>query len=230
MALLILFFLFFLPHPLLAVTENIKDTAILYDAGEPEASVGIYGDDFLEVGTLYENYRVIGFEPNAIIVRDQTVGEQEKWVKNGRLDSKIRQQAKYLFVSKQMRLIYQAQMNYVEKFKDHYAISLNELIDQGFLNDGFRKGEKQGYRFKIEKTGDTKRMAPHFVREPIFLATAEPLNPEKDHYYFSVDQLGLVRYADTKRQITWGPVWDYNEVNAKVPTRVIVHDDEDADS
>jgi hypothetical protein len=227
LALLIFLLTFLLPVQAFAAVENLKAVEVIYDPGNPEASVGIYGEDLLETGEIYEDYTVISFESNAIIVRDGLITEQEKWLKNGSIPEELERKARWLFIAKQMRAIHEAQIKYLEKFSDHYAPSLADLINQGLLTDGFIDDTKEGYRFEIKETGETKRMAPHYIRLPTFLAAAVPLDPEKDKLYFSVDQLGQIRYAHSKRQLTWGPVWDYNQVvNAKLPSRVITYDDE----
>jgi hypothetical protein len=204
----VLIFLMLLAAPAYAVSLPEQNVAIIFDPGNPNASVGIVGHEMLETGSLQEEYEVIGFEKNAIIVKEQDTGDMIKWLPQGKVDRKILSRARQWFIVKQMRAIYEAQMRYVEKAEDHYAPHLKHLIDHGFLADGYEKSKKQGYKFRVAETGLTPKTAA-VKREPTFFAVAEPLDPEKDPYYFSVDHLGQVRFAPALNILSWAPVWDY---------------------
>lgn len=196
---------------------------IIYDDGSPEASVGIAGNEILEVGSLYENYEVTAFEPAAIVLREQESEDYLIWHKEGTVSPRVLLHAQRLFLVKQLRLIYQAQQQYLEKYLDHYASDLRDLMDQGFLPQNFEKAEKLDYRFSIVQAGEAKRYTLQHRKEPLFWALAEPLKPRKSAYYFGVDQLGQVRYGRTRREVSWGPVWEYNQLNAVPSSDVIVH-------
>ena len=74
---------------------------------------------------------------------------------------------------------------------------------------GFENGQKQDYQFRIEKIGETGRRAPHYDRLPTFRAVAEPLDPETDRVFFSVDELGEVRCGSSLFHLLSAAIWDY---------------------
>ena len=209
MALLALLFFLFTGPQAWAAGFPAQSVAVIYDAGNPDASIGIVGGDFLELGSWYEDFEVVGFDTKNIIVKEQTSFDAIKWPAQGKITRQILARARERFVVKQLRAIYEAQMRYCEKYEDSaFAPSLNDLINQEFLPDGFKKSAKQNYSFAIVSTGQTPRMAA-YKRQPTFYAVAKPLDPEKDPYYFSVDHLGQVRFAASLNNAAWGPVWDY---------------------
>lgn len=223
----VLVFLFFVCIPLraeAALPEN-PPIDIIYDAGNPDASVGIIAEDVLEVGAFYDDYEIVAFEPEAIILKDEEAEDFLKWPKEGTVSSKALERGLRFFIVKQMRAIDAAQHLYLEKFHDGYAESISALIDQGFLPDGFQEDRKQNYTFRIIRAGLGKRRAIEAKRLPEFFAVAEPIHPEKDPWFFGVDQLGQVRYAKSLRGVTWGPVWEYNGLNEALPSTVITYED-----
>ena len=208
------------PHPSIAV---------IFDPGNPDASVGIVGQELLELGTLYENFEVIGFERQAIVVKELESQDAMQWPEGGEMEPKILFRARRLFMAKQMKAIYEAQLHYRDQFGDHFAPDLETLLNQGLLCNGFSaKGgepgaQKQNYRFYIAATGETPRLAL-LPREPTFFAVAEPLKPEEDPAYFSVDQLGQIRFASTLKALGWGPVWDYADRSGGPRSRVVSYE------
>ena len=54
---------------------------ILFDEANPEASVAIMKDAVLEEGDFYRNYRIISFEPAAVVVRENETEDTLKWLK-----------------------------------------------------------------------------------------------------------------------------------------------------
>lgn len=218
MALLSAFLFLAFPAPLLADVEPVYE--IFYDAAEPARSVGILGESIVEAGSLYQHFRIINFEPEAIVAQDLETEDTAKWLKEkGELDSKLYQRAWHLFIVKQMRGIYEAQIEHFHKFGE-YAASLEKLVQQGFLAGGFEDGKKQGYHFSIAEAGVSKKWALESQREPTFLAVAE-LQGQEQEFYFSVDQFGNVRYTPDRDQVKWGPVWDYADHSGGPGQRVI---------
>lgn len=210
---------FFLMNSCAARAENEHTLlAVLYDPGDPMKSVAILPDALLEAGSLYRNYRVISFEPDAVVLQEQVSGEHLKWVKEGEADENLVRRARNLFIVKQMKAVFEAQIAYLHHFGEGYAADLETLVRGGFLDDGFEDGRKQNYTFRIQQ------IRSEFSKEPSFLAVAEPLELEKKDYYFSVDQLGLVRYADTLVQASWGPVWEYGVPTAPLEKSLSVPD------
>ena len=207
---LLTFLIFLLASPQAwAATFPEESVEVIFDSGNADASIGIVGENFLELGSYYEDFEVVGFDAKNIIVKEQMSFDAIKWPVKGKIPPKIKARARQRFVAKQLRSIYEAQMRYCEKYEDSaFAPSVRDLINQEFLPDGFQKSKKQNYIFKIVSTGQTPRMAA-YKRQPTFYAVAEPLNPEEDPYYFSVDHLGLVRFAASLNNVAWGPVWDY---------------------
>lgn len=221
MGLLVFIFLSLLPFPAQASPADNPPIDIIYDAGNPEASVGIIGEEILEVGAFYEKYEVIAFEPEAIILKDEEAEDFLKWLKEGTVSARALIRGRRYFMVKQMRAIDEAQHLYLQKFHDQYAPDINTLIDQGFLPDGFQDAVKQYYTFRIVRADLGKRLAIEAKRLPEYFAVAEPVDREKDPWYFSVDQLGQVRYAKSLRHVAWGPVWEYNGLNEEMPSTVI---------
>ena len=211
-----------------AWAEAVPDQqiAVIFDPGNPQASVGIVGKDLLEQGDLYEDFEVIGFEAGAVIVKDLANQDSMKWPQQGEVDAKIFRKAQQLFIVKQLRAIHQAQISYLQRFPGHYAPDLNTLWDQELLAGGFENDAKMNYHFRIAATGQTGRLAPHFIREPTFYAVAEPMNldenPDKDSLYFSIDQLGQVRSAPSLTGVSSGPVWDYADHSSGPSQRQVV--------
>lgn len=237
-------FLFFLGGSGEAFGDSLpgQNVAVIFDGGNPDGSVGIVGQELLELGTVYENFEVIGFsggggsppaswragasggEPQAIVVKDLVSQDAIKWLEDGEIDPLILSRARRLFMAKQMRAIYEAQLRYRDLFGDHFAPDLKTLLDQGLLANGFSSGaQKQNYHFYIAETGQTPRLAL-WPREPTFVAVAEPLNPEEDPAYFSVDHLGQVRFAPSLNQLSWGPVWDYADRSGGPKSREVTYE------
>ena len=178
---------------------------VYYDLGDPEKSVGIVGEKILSVGDVYRDLRVMNFEPNAIIYQSMRDDSGLKWpMESGQaISEKIRRDALRTYIAGQMKAIFDAQVLYYEKFAEGFAPTLEELIHQGFLADGFKDWKKFGYFFEIVETKN------EFGKEPTFLAVASPDDEIQPNPFFSVDQLGLIRVSDTRSQVSWGPVWDY---------------------
>lgn len=211
MALLAFLLLFFASPQVWAGSLPEESVTVIFDAGNPDASIGVVGEDVLELGSYYEDFEVVGFDAKNIIVKEQMTFDAIKWPVQGKVPRKIRTRARERFVVKQLRAIYEAQMRYCEKFEDSaFAPSLRELINQEFLPDGFVESKKQNYLFEIVSVGRTPRMAA-YKRQPTFYAVAKPLNPAKTPYYFSVDHLGQIRFAASLNNVAWGPVWDYTD-------------------
>ena len=219
MALLVVFL--FLVFPVSAFAEAEPVYQIFYDAAEPARSVGILGENIVETGSIYEHFRVISFESAAIVVQDLQSTDTQKWLReeSEELDPELYQKARHLFIVKQMRSIYEAQMKYFHKFGE-YASRLEALVEQEFLAGGFEEEGKQGYHFSIAETGHSKNWALESQREPTFLAVAESQESDEE-FYFSVDQFGNVRYTLDKDQVKWGPVWDYADHSGGPSQRVL---------
>lgn len=196
---------------------------IIYDVGEPLQSVGVIGTQIVEAGDLYRDYEVLTFEPDAIILRSTRDHSGLKWPVDPRFSpgGKLAQRALRTFIVLQMKAIYKAQLSYIEKFPGRYADNLEALIHQGFLADGFESWQKHGYGFEISEVKE------EFGKDPTFLAVASPLEEMEGNLFFSVDQLGLVRMADTKTQAAWGPVWDYMDHSGGPKQKLIRTQDED---
>lgn len=205
MALLIILILFVASPSALAENLEYSILEVLYDRGNPDRSVGIVDQTLLHVGDFYVGCRVLAFEDNAIVFEHIPNEDFVKLVLRGKADEKLVRRARHLFVVKQMKAIYEAQVAYLSRFRDHYATDLESLMRQEVLADGFEAGAKQNYYFEVAET------QKEFGRDPTFLAVASPLSEIQPDLYFSVDQLGLVRYGDTRYQAPWGPAWEYTD-------------------
>lgn len=222
---LLIFWVFFLTFNASAFAEEGlpgQSVKIVFDGGNPDASVGIVGEELLELNSLYEEYEVVGFEEQTLIVKDRLSDDRLRWPQEGEIDEKVYARARQLFTAKQMRALYLAQLKYRDQFGDRFAPSLNALLDQGNLHNGFdAEAQKQNYRFAIVQTGQTRKFALQ-PREPTFYAIATPLNPETDPY-FSVDQLGQIRFAPSLNMLSYGPIWDYADKSAGLKGRQVVY-------
>ena len=118
---------------LAAAVEGNPPIEIIFDAGNPDASVGVIGEEVLEVGAWYENLQVIAFEPDAIILKEEEAEDTLKWLKEGAISTKALARARRFFVVKQLRAIDGAQHQYLAKFHDRYAADITTLINQGFF-------------------------------------------------------------------------------------------------
>lgn len=197
-------------------------TEVIYDGAEPDLSVAAIGGELYQLGDIYEDAQILNFYPNAIILKNLATSESVKCpVFEAPADTKLHQRALNLFISKQMKAIYEAQTVYNQRFGDSYAPKLDVLVEQGLLK-GFQNGIKVGYFFEIAETGKTKRLAI-FPGEASFKAMAAPMKPEEGALYFSVDQRGEVRYAENRFESSWGPVWEYNDPTA-VPIKKIIRE------
>ncbi len=207
MALLTLFFFFlWIPNLPAAEVETLPVT-LFYDTGNANESVAILGPEILELGSRFERYEVIGFEPKAIVLEDEQTSEGMKIREKGQLGEVIQKDARHLFIVKQLRAIFRAQQAYFAKYGDHFAKDIATLIREELLPDGFEPDFlKHGYRFQVASTES------EYGKDPDFLATAVPDESLQQELFFSVDGLGQVRYAETLAQIAWGPVWDYSPV------------------
>ncbi len=202
--------------------SNAPLTEVIFDGAEPDLSVAVIDGELYQLGDLYEDAQILGFYSQAVILKNLETSESVKCpVFETRPDAAVHQRALHLFISKQMKAIYEAQINYRHRFGDVYAEKIDTLVEQGFLK-GFSGGVKEGYSFQIVETGQTQRLAM-FPREATFRVLAEPLEPSEGSLYFTVNQLGEVRYAGTKFEASWGPVWDYNNPNA-VPDKDIIRE------
>lgn len=217
------FALWLMSAPLFAEPiSNAPLTEVIFDGAEPDLSVAVIDGELYQLGDLYEDAQLLGFYPQAIILKNLATSESVKCpVFETRPDAAIHQRALHLFVSKQMKAIYEAQVKYRHRFGDIYAPKIDTLVEQGLLK-GFNGGIKEGYSFQIIEIGQTKRLAM-FPREATFKALAEPLEPSEGSLYFSVDHLGEVRYGSTRFAALWGPVWDYNNPTA-VPDKEIIRE------
>lgn len=209
MALLVFLAVWFLPASLSWAQFKEPATVVIYfDSGEAEQSVAIFDETIIRVGDIYGPYRVKSFSPEAVVMESVETRATFRFYVQGEPDEETARLARHRFIAHQMKLIHEAQMEHRQKQEDRFAASLEELIEKGFLADGFENGHKQGYRFEMVSTGESGRRAPLYETEPLFLAAARPVSVENG-LYFSVDQLGQIRYGDTEFLATWGPVWDY---------------------
>ena len=184
-----------------------KLKAVLFDRGDSRNSVAVLEDAAVELEDFYKNYQVVGFEPDAVIFEETLSREGVKFVQSSpqEPDEVLLKRARHLFVVRQMKVIYAAQMEYFHQYHEGFAPDLETLIKYGLLLDGFENGIKQEYSFQILES------SAEYQKEPTFMAMAAPVPALEPDYFFSVDQLGLVRFADTSSQIRWAPVWDYME-------------------
>lgn len=189
--------------------EEFQALKVLYDRGDPVRSVVILENQVLQQGDLYGPYRLIGVDPDAIVLEDAASREFFKVVESGNIPEQTLRRARHQFIANQMKAIHQAQVDYQHFLGKGFAPDLETLIAEGVLADGFEPFyEKQGYVFRMAETRE------YYGKDPSFLAVAEPL--QEGELFFSVDQLGHVRTADTINQIRWGPVWGYLDRDAKV--------------
>ena len=166
----------------------------------------IVNDQVLQFGDLYKGFRLIGVDYNGAVLEEAASREFYKYLENGEPSEVVDRRAKYEFIVNQMKAIHQAQVDYQQTQGKGFAPDLETLISQSYLADGFESYyQKHGYVFRVVETKE------YYGKDPSFLAVAEPL--EEGDLYFSVDELGQVRTADTLAQIDWGPVWDYYEKN-----------------
>ncbi len=204
-----------------AGVSNYPLRDVVYDRSDPSLSVAVMGDEYLEMGSFYEDTQVTGFTPDAVVLHHFENDEAVKCLKQESLPPSTDQRrgAVQFFIAKQMKAIHQAQIAYWDKFGGVYAPDINTLVEQGFLK-GFENQRKQGYFFEIVRLGQTKGfvMAP---RESEFLAMASPENPEESDLFFSVNRLGEVRYGATRLEAEWGPVWDYSDLLTRPQQQVV---------
>ncbi len=199
-----------------AANEDLEPlNAVFYDSGDARRSVAVVGSTILQDDDYYRGYRVVTFTPDAVIFKRQEDGSGLNWPLNPEnLNPSIHKLARHYFIVGQLRAVHLAQLQYEQQFKNGYAADIETLIRHGYLADGFESGVKQDYYFQMADRPQ------EYGKEPTFLATASPVAAEED-YYFSVDQLGQVRYADTPSQMTWGPVWDYRHHSTNPASRSI---------
>ncbi|MBN1689307.1 MAG: hypothetical protein JW893_09410 [Candidatus Omnitrophica bacterium] len=205
MVVLILLFCLVFPSYVSAHPFEQNSLEVIYDRGDPDNSVGIVGETILEKEDYFEGYRVRAFEDNAIIFEDLRTLDSLKIVTKDEIEPKILQYAQNVFIAKQMKAIHEAQVQYVSQFRDAYADSLEELRKHGFLKNGFEQGVKQGYFFEIVEA--TKK----FNETPTYLAVASPVEEGEGKLFFAVDQLGEVRFGESRFQVPWGPAWNYKD-------------------
>lgn len=191
---------------------------VVYDGSNPDLSVAIMGDELLELGSIYENTKVIGFENGSVILHHFENDSAVKCLPSFAPSPKLYKVALELFVYKQMKAIYEAQRAYWDKFGNVYAEDIQTLVHQGFLK-GFENGRKKGYFFEIAETGQTRgfTMTP---REATFLAVATPETSDGE-LIFTVNRLGEVRTGMSKTESTWGPVWEYSDHLAEPRQEVV---------
>lgn len=224
MAILIVPLLLLLASPIAHASIKIEPAGeVIYDYGNAQQSVGVIGAQIVEAGDLYRDYHVLTFEPQAIVLRSSRDHSGLKWPvdPNFAPSPKLKSRALKTFIAVQMKAIHQAQMRYFEKFPKRYAPNLEELIRQGFLADGFEDWKKQGYQFEVAEVKE------EYGKDPTFLAVASPGEELEELPFFSVDHLGLVRMADTKTQVAWGPVWDYMDHSGGPPQKSFKASDEE---
>ncbi len=197
-------------------------TEVIYDGTEPDLSVAVIGGELYQLGDIYEDSQILNFYPQAIILKNLATSESVKCpVFESPADAKIHQRALHLFISKQMKSIYDAQVKYSHRFGNIHASKLDTLVEQGLLH-GFKNGIKEGYFFEVTETGLTKRLAL-FPRQATFKAMAAPVQPVEGSFYFSVNHLGEVRYAENRFEASWGVVWEYNDPTT-VPIKKIIRE------
>ena len=121
-------------------------------------------------------------------------------------DPKILQEARHLFIVKQLKRIWAAEQEYFHKYPEEYAQDFETLIKQGFLPEGvFEASRKYGYKLEFHPLSARQRQVPAFQ----ILASPDP-SIQPDHY-FSVGPLGLVRFGESEFSSLWGPSWDYSD-------------------
>ena len=211
-----LFLAFFLALPKVLIADQVKVEAIFFDPGNPSMSIGlIENNTLLEVGDYYEGYRVISFSPNSVVLHHTSTQNPIKWMVNEEDESEINEEAYRhgvsRFIVKQLDAIYRAQAMHLQTFRT-YAEDLESLIQQGFLLDGFRDHVKMNYEFSITQTGKTQYRHLSSQRRLTFRAIAKPI--DQKGYYFTVDELGEIRFAKDLDHLNWAPVWDYADHGA----------------
>ena len=194
---------------------------VLFDKASPSASVAIMKDAILQEGDFYRNCRVISFEPDAVVARENETEDTIKWLKSeGSKPRKgLRRKARCLFAVKQMKMIQAAQARYWEEFKKEFSPDLQTLVEQGFLPNGFSEWQKENYRYEMVRSGFKKKLAIDQKPEPYFSAIARPLR--KGDYYFTIDDLGTVRFSKNVSEISWAPVWDYSDQSGGPAKKII---------
>jgi hypothetical protein len=205
---LMLLAFFFCAHTYAAQVSEYPLRDVIYDGSNPDLSVAVMGDELLETGDTYEGTKVIGFEPQAVILHRLETDEAVKCPVSFSPSPDLRRIAIQFFIFKQMKAIHEAQRAYWEKFGGVYAEDLETLVRHGFLK-GFETGRKQNYFFEIVETGRT-RGTVLIPSEASYLAVAMPENPESD-LIFTVNRLGEVRTGVTRIEANWGPVWEYSD-------------------
>ena len=196
-----------------------KVVEIYYDMGNSKQSVAVLEDRFLEEGDLYnQNFRIIDFEPQAVIVRDQDTEDTLRWEKSGDGEnSSWLMEARNLFAAKQMRAIYEAQVRY-QGDMHVFAPDLETLMRHGYLDDGFNSGIKIQHAFFIQEAGERRGPPPHYEDESYFYAIAEP--QEEGGLYFAIDAFGQLRFSPSRASVMDGPIWDYT---SRKPLKSIYH-------
>lgn len=203
---LLLFFAVILPA---RIAEPPVVVDILFDEANPLASVAIMKDEILQEGDFYRNCRIISFEPGAVVARENETEDTIKWIKEeGAKPRKgLRRTARHLFAVKQMKIIYETQVQYLSEFKNGFAEDLQTLLEKELLPDGFQDWQKLDYRYELIKSGFKRKLAADQKPEPYFYAVASPL--KKGDYYFAINELGVVRFSKDLSELSWAPVWDY---------------------
>ena len=176
---------------------------VVYDKGNPQLSVAMIEDKLYEAEQVFRHHRIMTFDPTGVIAKDLITEDTVRWGVNSKTRPELEHLARHHFISKQMNAIYEAQVQYEQKFKKQYASDLQRLLSQGFLAGGFREAMKQDYKFEILET------TQEYNQDPTFYAIAYPAVQMEEDYIFSVDHLGLVRFAKTRQHVRWAPVWDY---------------------
>lgn len=205
--------------------EQLADSPlsiVIFDGAQPELSVAVIDGELYQLGDLYEDSQILEFSSRAVILKNIQTSESVKCpLFESKPDAAAHRRALHFFIYKQMKAIYEAQVAYRHRFGDVYAPNMDDLVEQGLLR-GFTNGIKEGYYFRVTGVGQTRRLAM-FPREATFKAVAEPLETGKEFYYFHVDQLGEVRYSETRMGAEWGPVWEYNDP-VTTPIKKIIRD------
>ena len=202
------FFALFLPGP---PPETPVVVDVLFDMANPRASVAIMKDAILEEGDFYRNCRIISFEPDAVVARENETESTLKWLKEAGAKPRkgMRRKARHLFAVKQMAAIHEAQVHFLKKFDNGFSPDLQTLFDHQTLPGGFQDWQKQTYRYKIIQSGFKKKLAIEEKPTPFFIAIATPIR--KGDYYFAVNELGEIRYSKKRSDVEWASVWDYRD-------------------
>lgn len=200
MALLAAVFFILIPFRITPQGET-SPVAIFFNPDAPEYSVGVIEDQIVEIGSIFEHYQVMLFDPDSILLEDLESQEKLRLPVSGDLNEKIKRQARHFFIVKQLKQIDEGQTRYFRKF-GYYAQDFESLTQTGCLNEGFHNA-KSGYEFRFEEIKKNKHSQPQYW---ILAAPLEEIRPD---LFFSVDALGLVRIGDSADQALWGPAWDY---------------------